>query len=116
MKHFKEYEFVMDGEQVFDKMDDDFLDMLDSARGFAGVPFRITSSYRTPEYNALVRGNKNSSHLRGLAVDLSVDAGVDRFKIVRGLMTAGFQRIGIGDNFIHVDNDLSLPYPSIWTY
>jgi len=28
----------------------------------------------------------------------------------------GFRRIGIGRNFVHVDNDASLPNPTIWLY
>jgi len=28
----------------------------------------------------------------------------------------GIRRIGIGKSFVHVDNDASLPNPTIWLY
>jgi hypothetical protein len=33
-----------------------------------------------------------------------------------GLMMSGFNRIGIGDDFIHVDVDEILPQDVIWKY
>ena len=46
------------------KMDLDFLHKLDEARTIAGVPFKITSGYRTPEHNAICGGRVGSSHLK----------------------------------------------------
>ena len=114
--HFKTREFVMGGENVFDKMDGLFLEMLDDARDIAGIPFRITSSFRTPEYNAKIGGSKNSAHLRGKAVDIACDNSGERWQIVSALLKVGFRRIGIGKTFIHVDLDDSLPQNVIWLY
>ena len=44
----------------------------------------ITSSYRSPRYNAEVGGARNSNHLRGNAIDLQVD-GMHPSQVVRTL-------------------------------
>lgn len=93
----------------------ELVQMLDKARGIAGVPFKITSGYRTPEHNAEVGGVDGSSHTLGLAVDLAVPDGVTGGKILFGLIGAGFQRFGFyADGHIHVDHDLSKPTPCYW--
>ena len=102
-------------------MDETFLRMLDDARGIAGVPFRITSGYRTPSHNAYVGGvqaglkSKGSSHLFGYAADIACASGQDREIIVSALIKAGFRRLGIAKTFIHCDNDPD-KVNSIWLY
>lgn len=89
-------------------MDDTFLRMLDEARGIAGVPFVITSGYRTKEHNdSLPNSVPNSSHIKGCAADIATPNGLHRSKILRALYAVGFVRVGINykSNFIHVDND-----------
>ena len=39
-----------------------------------------------------------------------------RFKIVEMAMKHGIRRIGIGDNFVHLDMDYSLPQGVMWLY
>ena len=103
------------------RMDKEFLDMLDAARSIAGVPFQITSGYRTPAHQKALKaqGKKtsdNSSHLRGKAADIACRHSSSRFRIVAALIAAGFTRIGIGTTFIHVDND-SVKTPGVaWLY
>lgn len=117
MKHFRENEFKMDGEIVYGKMDPVTLAMLEEAREKAGISFVITSSYRSPEYNAKIGGKPNSAHLRGRAVDIAIGDGNQRYIIVKALLEAGFQRIGIAKTFIHADNDTqNLPAPVVWVY
>ena len=41
-------------------MDSSFLAKLEEAREIAGIPFRITSGYRTKEHNTYVGGVPNS--------------------------------------------------------
>jgi zinc D-Ala-D-Ala carboxypeptidase len=114
---FKGKEFTMDGENVYDKMDIELMAMLEEAREKAGIPIVITSSYRTPEYNAKIGGKPNSAHLRGRAVDIAIYDGNQRYIIVKALLEAGFQRIGIGKTFLHADIDTqNLPAPVVWTY
>jgi len=88
---------------------------LDYARGMAGVPFRINSGFRCKAHNTAVGGHPESQHLVGRAADIrAVSRGI-RYDIVRALMMSGFNRIGIGREFVHVD---ILPTHNhvIWTY
>ena len=87
------------------KMDLDFLHKLDEARTIAGVPFKITSGYRSIEHNAKVGGRVGSSHLKGCAVDIAVNNSAHRSAVVQGLIKAGFTRIGIAKSFCHADAD-----------
>ena len=117
MKWFKIEEFdspdeVGSGEK---RMNLTFLAMLEEAREEAGVPFRITSGYRTKEHNKDVGGSKTSSHLLGLACDISCTTGHERLLILDSLLSVGFTRIGIAKTFIHVDMDNS-KINSIWVY
>jgi len=91
------------------------LDMLNMARGSAGVPFRINSGYRTEAHNKKVGGSPTSSHLNGSAVDIHCNNSRMREKILYGLISAGFQRIGIAKTFIHADVDPT-KNPAIWLY
>lgn len=97
-------------------MDIDFLEMLDEARSVAGIPFVVTSGYRTESWNQHVGGKKDSSHLSGCAADISCTTARDRFIIITSLLEAGFDRIGIGEDFIHVDIDWEKNAALIWTY
>lgn len=103
----------LDGSGV--NMDSQFLTKLEQAREIAGIPFKITSGYRTKEHNAEVGGVPNSSHLIGVAADIAVSSGADRYIILNALIKAGFKRIGIAKTFIHCDTDDSKSN-SVWTY
>jgi len=92
------------------------LTLLDDARGIAGVPFKITSGYRTRRHNQDVGGVEDSAHRNGYAVDIHVPDSRTRWKILDALIKVGFNRIGIADTFIHVDNDPTKPENVIWTY
>lgn len=116
LKYFSEKEFVCNGENCFDKMSKDLLKKLDLAREFSNTSFRITSSWRSESHNLDVGGSPNSSHLKGLAIDIYCVDSVKRFHILDGLILAGFTRIGIADDFIHADVDESKPQDVIWTY
>ena len=105
-KYFKEIETNMSKE---------FLFVLDEAREIAGIPFVINSAYRSPEHPLSIK-NPSSSHIKGLAVDIKATDSNTRFKIVKALVTVGFNRIGIADTFIHVDLDINKPQNLIWTY
>lgn len=116
MKYFKIEEFTCDGVICYDKMNPKLLKMLDQAREKANTPFKITSSWRSQEKNnSLKNSSKNSSHLKGLAVDIACHSGLERLKIFSALITTGFTRIGISDSFIHADID-DTKSDSIWTY
>jgi len=98
------------------KMDPEFLRTLDTARELAGCPFRITSGYRSVAANRACGGVANSAHLRGLAADIFAPNSQIRYRVLFGLIHAGFQRIGIGPDFIHADCDLSKAPQVTWLY
>lgn len=86
----------------------ELVQLLDKARGIAGVPFKITSGLRTVAQNAIVGGEPHSAHLRGLAADIACTNST-RQAILRGLMTCGIP-VFIEDAtaHIHVDIDSSI--------
>lgn len=116
MKYFKEEEFTCNGEPCFDKMDKAFLAKLDLARSYSTVPFVITSSWRSEEHNRKVGGSHNSSHLRGVACDISAESGSAKYIIITALLRANFSRIGVSGTFVHVDSDENKPQGVIWAY
>jgi uncharacterized protein YcbK (DUF882 family) len=115
-QYFQEYEFASPDEQGSGLlMDANFLYKLNYARHLAETAFVITSGYRTIAHNKAVGGSKTSSHLSGLAVDISARNSLERLRIIQGLIDAGFTRIGIGNNFCHVDLDTSKS-DALWLY
>ena len=76
----------------------------------------ITSGYRCEEHNREVGGKGTSSHLKGLATDIKCENSSYRFLLVGALLKAGFKRIGIGKDFIHVDLDPDKPQNIVWNY
>jgi len=106
----KYFEEINDG-----KMNIDFLLKLDEARELAGIPFKINSAYRSPEHPESIK-NPTSSHIKGLAVDISAKDSIKRFKILKALLSVGFTRIGLANTFIHVDLDQDKSQNVIWTY
>ena len=104
--YFKEDEY---------KMDEVFLQMMDEAREYAGIPFIINSAYRSPTHKESIK-NPTSSHIKGLAFDIKVRNSTERFIILSALLAVGFTRIGIADTFIHVDLDFDKAQQVAWTY
>ena len=99
-----------------EEMKANFLKKLQEARSLAGIPFSINSGYRTKRHNKRVGGTPNSSHLKGLACDISCTNSTERALIMSSLIKVGFKRIGIGTSFIHVDLDLDKPQNVFWLY
>lgn len=89
---------------------------LEVARSLARLPFIITSWCRCDVYNGKVGGSIDSSHLRGLAVDISAPGRDVMARTLFFLTCAGFSRIGVGKDFIHVDCDRSKTPNIIWFY
>ena len=95
-------------------MDPDFVRRLDIARGYAGVPFVITSGYRCMEHDKAVGGAGN--HPTGKAADIRCLDNTARLAIVTGLIRAGIKRIGVGGTFIHADMCEDRPQGVLWLY
>lgn len=122
-KYFKLSEFDSPDEPGSGEknMDKNFVELLDKARGYAQVPFKITSGYRTQAYHDDLtrRGyktSKTSAHLKGLAADISTRDSKTRWAVINSLIKFGAKRIGIGETFIHVDIDSSRTEDVMWTY
>ena len=98
------------------KMDKSFLRKLDTARGIAGIPFKINSGYRSEKHNLKVGGRWGSAHKFGLAADIAYEGSRECYLIVNALMHVYFNRIGIGKNFIHVDISEERDQDVIWLY
>lgn len=94
----------------------DMLEKLNKARRIAGIPFVINSGYRCFKHNQEVGGKETSAHLAGLAVDIECTNSRARMLILSSLISMGFTRVGIGSNFIHVDDDPSKDPKVAWLY
>lgn len=106
-KYFKE---IDDG-----NMDQEFLIKLDRAREVAQIPFVINSAYRDPEHPLSIK-KPASSHIKGLAVDIKANDSRTRFIVLKALIEAGFNRIGVAETFIHVDDDKDKDSEVVWVY
>jgi zinc D-Ala-D-Ala carboxypeptidase len=95
-------------------MDIEFVQKLDLARSIAKTPFGINSAVRCEAHNGKSGGRKNSAHLTGNAVDIRCTDSNKRYLIIDALIRVGFNRIGIYDKFIHVDNDNTKPARVAW--
>lgn len=123
-RHFDLAEFDSPGSPGTGRyMQPEFLQRLDTAREIAKRPFRITpgGGFRTVDYNnALMKRNKNasptSSHLYGWAADIATSNSVIRYAVINALLLAGFNRLGLGHSYIHVDADPNKPGGLVWTY
>lgn len=97
-------------------MEPEVVQALDIARDIYGFPMVITSGFRTVEHNKKVGGSRQSSHLLGYAADIAVPNSQRRFLLVEALLDAGFHRLGLGPDFVHVDLDPNKPSNSLWVY
>jgi uncharacterized protein YcbK (DUF882 family) len=88
---------------------------LEQARHAAGVSFVLTSTLRTSQQNKDCGGVEDSSHEKGMAVDIAAADSMTRFHILKGLMAVGISRIGVYDRHIHADADSSKPQCVMWT-
>lgn len=109
-KYFKSHEII--------GLQSELVKLLDKARGHAGIPFAITSGFRTVKQNSKIKGaSKNSEHLYGLAADIRVRNGTERKKVIEAGLKAGFRRIGVAKDFVHLGiGTKGYAQDVIWTY
>lgn len=77
-------------------------------RDAIGKTISITSGYRSPEYNAKIKGAKFSQHINGTAADIQVKGVTPKevAKVIEGLIASGKMQqggIGIYPSWIHYD-------------
>lgn len=98
-------------------MSADFIHKLDAIRADVGFPLIITSGYRSQAYNDGLSGSvPNSSHIKGLAADISAPTEDMRFEIAKAAINQGINRIGWGNSFIHLDVDKDKTPDVVWGY
>lgn len=101
------------------KMNYEFLSLIDELRGKCGFPFVVTSGYRDASHPDEVKKDSPGFHNKGVAVDISINNSVERHKILKEAYSMGFHGIGIADGFIHIDARELLKeeeYEVTWTY
>lgn len=116
-RHFREYEFrnCVPSCSLQD-MSQELMNMLDAARDIAGIPFVLTSAYRSRDWDKNKGRSGNGAHTRGKAVDIRCNTHENRYRIVAALLQVGFNRIGIAKTYIHADCDKSLAQGVVWHY
>ena len=83
---------------------------LECVRIHYGKPMRITSGIRCLSHNRKIGSRDTSSHIKGLAADISCKDMGARLELVKHLLRDGeFTRVGINKDFIHVDVDTDKP-------
>jgi zinc D-Ala-D-Ala carboxypeptidase len=99
-------------------MSQTMINTLQKIRDRLGVPMHINSGSRCATRNKLDGGKPNSAHCKGFAVDIAVPKAASglRYSIIAYALQEGIKRVGIGDNFIHLDIDPILPQNQIWIY
>lgn len=117
VKWFKSVEFESpDLKDSGALMNLDFVRKLDKLREAVKMPLTIVSGYRTSEHNDKVGGVDSSAHTSGHAADIAVLESGRRYQILEAAFRLGFRRIGIGNGFIHIDDDITKPQDVAWLY
>lgn len=119
-KHFSAEEFVCPcGECDGGEMDPAFMLKLEALREKLGFEFHIDSGARCQKHNdALPDSAPNSMHVfnevkRGRAADIGSLTVAEKERIVKNAYQFGLKGIGIGSNWVHVDDR---EVPACWTY
>jgi|TARA_R110000744_G_scaffold360873_1_gene468471 zinc D-Ala-D-Ala carboxypeptidase len=99
-------------------IEDSLIHKLDLLREACDFPFIISSGYRDPTHPIEAKKTKAGTHSKGIAADIKVQNGMQRYSIVQHAISLGFNGIGVARNFIHVDirNSDSGPTPVMWCY
>ena len=83
---------------------------LEIVRKSYGKPMRINSGIRCLSHNRNIGSRDTSSHIKGVAADISCTNMGTRLELVKKLLRdAEFTRVGLHKDFIHVDVDEDKP-------
>lgn len=107
-------------------MNDAFMRKMDRLRMALGVPIRVTSGFRSPEYNEKISTTGiDGPHTTGRAIDIQLMGDISmNWELLQYARGFGFYGVGFRmhgpheKRFIHLD-DLEAheaPRPRIWTY
>lgn len=81
----------------------ELISRLQALRDAWGKPLTVTSGARCQKHNAAVGGAPASKHVEGLAADIAVTNGSDRYKLIRLAYHLGFTGLGLHPKFLHLD-------------
>tara|TARA_R110002126_G_scaffold124237_4_gene266091 strand:- start:1250 stop:1594 length:345 start_codon:yes stop_codon:yes gene_type:complete len=112
-KHFDIAEFDCSHTGT-NEMSENFLYDLDELRKRCGFPFKITSGYRDPSHPAEASKASPGQHSKGVAADIAVNGGAQRYIIVAEALNMGFEGVGVAKGFVHVDARKTTPV--LWSY
>lgn len=93
-----------------------FVLKLDKLRDACKMPLIISSGYRTAKHNADVGGVPDSAHTTGHAADIVCVNSSARYTIVETALHLGFRRVGIKDDAVHIDDDITKAQDVLWLY
>ena len=113
MKYFKieEFDCKHTGKN---EMVPEFLEKLDHLRDECGFPFVVTSGYRDKTHPVEAAKKAAGVHSQGIACDIKVNTGYQRYVLLKKAFEHGFTGIGVAKDFIHLDARMGIPV--VWTY
>lgn len=116
-KYFKESEFekLTPSCTIF-QMDEHLLVLLDQLRESVGLPFVITSAYRSPDWDLAKGRTGKGPHTKGMAVDIASPSSYFMRLVLQHALKMPFAGIGIGKSFIHLDVMYRPLSPLVWGY
>ena len=95
-------------------MEESFIHALDILREKCGFPFSITSGFRSVTHSLEINKDQPGQHTKGIAADIAVANGNQRFLIMKHATDLGFSGVGIANGFVHVDTRTTVPVA--WVY
>ena len=111
-KNFSKDEFKCKCNCGFFVKSDELVQKLQRLRNKVKLRIKVNSGCRCVLHNLQVGGSENSSHLRGLAADITCSDMMLLLKCALGI----FNRVGISGSYIHVDVDDTKPQGIYWVY
>lgn len=101
-RYFKREEFDC-SETGENEMEERYIALLDTVRHECGFAFHINSGYRSPLHSIEAAKDEPGMHTTGLAADIRVEGGAQRFRLVDVAIQHGFTGIGVANGYVHLD-------------
>ena len=96
------------------KMQAHVMEQVQAIRDEAGRPLSLTSAYRCPQHPEEAKKAAPGQHSLGLAVDIKVIGGAQRYEIIQLGLKHGATGIGVAKDFVHLD--WRAGEPMAWQY
>lgn len=122
-RDFNRFEFACRDGCGANQVSPRLVDRLQAMRDEVHRPVMVRSGCRCRAWNAHEKGKDDSAHLcipedgeLCEAADLVAPDSATRFDLVEAAILAGFRRIGIGKDFVHLDVDTEKAQEVLWLY